>query len=293
MIRFFKVNPSLIFGLLSALIALYLAWGRPLSQAYQGVRYGGYLTVLALSLFWLVAGLPLLVSLLKQRSIRGVDACCCAALLGLAAYLLWQLPPRFEVLSDELTLQNTALYMFSEREVFSANQGFWVDGDFEVTSGHLNKRPFLYPFLVSLTHSALGYDLMHAFRLNLVFSLIALAAGYSLLRLRFSSSLSVLIALIPMAVSSLFLSNARAAGFEMLHFCFLAIYGLALTLYGRRADARSEAFLVATTLLIAYIRYESCVLVLVTGALLVHTFIQRRQWLQSQLKVIAPFFLVP
>lgn len=290
-ISIYKIQ--LVACLFIMLLAVGLSWWLPLSQAYSGVRYGGYAFSFVIVSIWLISAYPVIRAEWRPIGTERKHWLCLLILLGVGLVCLLRQPAQFQVLSDELTLQSTALAMSSEREVFSASQGYWLSGTFELTSGTLDKRPFMFPFVVSLVHDFFGYRLSNAFALNLGLGLTSLWIGFLLINRWFVSPVIALLAMLPIACSPMFISSVRSAGFEPMNFCFLGLYGLAVSCYWRKDDAQSEVFLVSTAVLLSYIRYESCLLVLPAACLIGYRCFQKEGALQSRLTVIAPLLFVP
>ena len=151
-----------------------MAFGVPLRQAYVGIRYGGYYFAAVLLLFSLYSAWKGIERDFKATIARPYAKVSLCALLLFGVCLLRSQPPVFQVMDDEGTQLNTALAMHETKEVFSASKGYWFDGDFEVISGRLDKRPFLHSFVSSVCHHVFGYNIKNVFALNFILGLVSL-----------------------------------------------------------------------------------------------------------------------
>ena len=240
-------------------LAAGLALALPLDFAYGGLRYGGYYFCLFLVIGWGLAFVPVFRKTVCPLYAGRSERWALAGVLVFFAIVAVATPPGFRTLQDELSLQNISLSMHSHREAVSADKGYWVDGRFEVIKATLNKRPFLFPFLVSLVHDFTGYRIGNVFALNLAIGLAAVATGFTLFLAWFGRAVAI-IAVTLLAASPLFLLSVRSGGFEALNFLLLGVVGLALVAYRSHGGRAAEAFLVLTAVLLAYVRYESGIL---------------------------------
>jgi len=151
-----------------ALLSAGLAFLLPLTDAYVALRYGGPFLALTLLLLWLYCAAPALQEL--WGAARPVSGAVCGAIVVLvcSAVMFKAVPAKLRILDDELSLQRTALSMHHHREFVSADKGYWVGGEFTITNATLGKRPFFYPFLLSVVHDVTGYRTGNAFYLNFV-----------------------------------------------------------------------------------------------------------------------------
>jgi hypothetical protein len=149
--------------------------------------------------------------------------------------------PAFRVLEDETQLMNTSRSFFEERAFQTPLQAVSGGLAMKFVSARVPIRPPLFPYLVSLVHSLLGYSPEHAFALNfivsygLLFAVIVygrfvkdtafgvtaacLLASFPVYALTVASagfdSLNALIVLLIIVQSNRFISTARAVDLEM------------------------------------------------------------------------------
>ncbi|MFI5357569.1 MAG: hypothetical protein ACHQ4G_09560, partial [Opitutales bacterium] len=127
-------------------------WAIPASLAFLLVSKGGYWVVLAAFVFfvralWRLCG-PAALRFRPDRFDVG------ALILVLAVAGIWQAhePPGYKILADEVLLLGTSMDMHYDRETTYPIRATDVQGPFQILTGVLDKRPFFFPFVVSLVH---------------------------------------------------------------------------------------------------------------------------------------------
>jgi len=284
---------DLIRVFLVSAFALALAFGTPLLAAYKMVRYGTYYGCLSATVVLVV----LIVSYWVRR--HGIKKTLpkgywpgLSAILLIYAILIAAVPDAFRVMDDEGVLLNTALSLYEEQELFAASKGYWIDGEFEILEGILDKRPFLYSFLLSLVHHLLGYRPENAFLLNGSLGGMALLLCYRLLGHWFGM-LPAAIASLSLASTPLFLTAANGAGFEMLNLFLLLALAVTVCEFMVDPNERAAVLLSGVAVALAYARYESVLFVLPVGILLLVERIRRPGFRFHWAMYVVPFLLVP
>lgn len=293
-----RLNAIIPFTLLQCLICALCASGAlllgilfPLGDAYDLLRYGAVYFMAVVFAAWL--GLFLLVCLQKtNRSGRSPikRSFLWLPLLVFAAVIFFKIDPAFAVMDDEGIVLNTGLALYEEGELFAASKGYWVEGEFVLVDGRLDKRPFLYAYIISLVHHVVGYRIENAFYLNYVLGLGVFLIGWSLF-CRFFSPLVSFLALLPLLSCSVFLQCVRGAGFETFNFMMLAVLGWSLLRYYEHSNLKNQAFLILTAILLSYSRYESVGVIPVVGAFI--ALVVAPGSLSVRVLCIAPWLLVP
>jgi hypothetical protein len=163
--------------------------------------------------------------------------------------------PGFKVAMDEYVLASTARSLHENREVFTVTRIFAEGNCFRPSEGYVDKRPWVYPFLVAILHDLRGYRLRHSFDVNTL-----LAAGF--LTLSFISSyrmfglwagaLSVLL----WSTLPLLMLSAGGGGMELLGLVLLVLLIYACGRYLLKPSADGEALISFCVLFLAYARYE-------------------------------------
>ncbi|MGJ8638931.1 MAG: hypothetical protein ACSHYA_06020 [Opitutaceae bacterium] len=163
-----------------------------------------------------------------------------------------------KVMMDADVLGSTAKSLHESRQVFTPTYGREVYSRFDVYEGYVDKRPWLYPFLVSVLHDLSGFRIANQYAVNAIIGILMLLAlsalGFTLGKRAGSVLLPLLWTTIP-----LFHQNATGGEMDLLNVFLLLqiiIFGI---IYLRRLDGASEGCLAILGVLIAYCRYESVV----------------------------------
>jgi len=173
-----------------------------------------------------------------------------------AAFLASREPADFKVTNDELVLAASAMDLHFDRDPAVLWRGYEVMGVFEEMGSYLDKRPTLYPLLVSLTHDLTGFRVSNSFHLNRALTLILAALTYAF-AYRLHGFAAGALALTLLAGVPLLAQNASGGGFEILNLVMILVaMHCALTSLGR-PSYHTQGALVMSLLLLAHTRYES------------------------------------
>lgn len=263
----------------------------PSSAALGIVQHFGYYLIAAAALAFALA----LVRLARTDRGLGIRELVDwrLLLLALAVAVLWQVhgPRGFKILMDEFVLSTAAMNMHFEREVFVPLKTHDLNGVYSTLGGVLDKRPLLFPFLLSVLHDLTGYRVGNVFLLNAVVSYALLvAAGMVGARLGRARNAGLLVVLL-LGGLPLLAGNATGAGFEMLNLLLLCVV---LLLAFRHLDEPGDASLDALVLgavLLAQVRYESALFVAGAGVVLAWAWWRERRLRVSWAMVAAPVLL--
>ena len=129
---------------------------------------------------------------------------------------------RSKILYDEFVLQSTAYNMHHFREVATMVRGYDLLGTFVSTDNYLDKRPYFYPFLISMAHDFTGYRPLNAYLLNVVLMPVGLGLAYILGR-RWHGWRGGMLAVGLLGSLPLYGQNATGAGMEMLNLIMLLL----------------------------------------------------------------------
>jgi hypothetical protein len=248
-----RVWVSLANLFLTLLVALVLVPGEWL----EGIIRYGTMPVLAIALalfFWVLV--RQIRRLPKQAFNKRFSKWILALIIAAAGFQLVHEDFGYKILMDEYNLTASSLNMHLDKSAFTPTRGKIVQGEFEVIDGYIDKRPFLYPFLLSIVHDISGYRITNPFLLNpvlnLVLFLVIYLAGFHLGGKRGGVLSIVLLAGLPLLGQ-----NATGAGFELLNFLLLSLtvfLSLSLT---ARPGLDKETLLILSAILLAHVRYES------------------------------------
>ncbi len=289
--RLLQAHRSLLLLVLLCVLVLAVGrWALPANTALNAVISLGYwwtlvTVILAGVAFWR----------LREQGGAFVRPTGLTVALILAVTLCWHAHESFgfKILSDEILLAGTSQNMHLGRDVGYGVRATDVRGPFELLQSALDKRPLLYPFLVSVLHDWTGYRPANAFWLNagVGVAFLCLLHGFAakIGRHLWAGHVAVLL----VGGIPLIALQASGGGFELLNLALLTGWMWLGMLYLEKPDTvRQDAF-VLTAVLLACTRYES-LLYLVPTALLVGLAWWRKRAAQiTPVTVLAPVLLLP
>src|SRR5262245_46770650 len=210
---------------------------------------------------WRAAGVPL-----RARLRAHIGALVAAAALAGAVTAL--VPASLRVQWDETNLLSTSQNMHVRRAAFVSTQAVPLDGEPLVLECMVDKRPPLFPFLVSLLHDVRGFRVGHAFAVNAaVLAAVLLAVQTAVRRHLGLGAVAAAAAAALVAGAPLAIVGATSAGFELLAAALLAATLLAAAAFVRAPSSAGCHALAAAGLLFCYARYESVLVFAVVLAL--------------------------
>jgi len=202
--------------------------------------------------------------------------------------------PGFRVLADEANLVGVSKHLYHHRVANFPITGKWYFENYWTLSSTTDRRPALYPFLVSLLHLVRGYHVENAFHVNAAALLVLVFASYRLAKGLGGELFGLASALLVGAHANVLIA-ARSAGFDLLATCMLVVSLQSYCAASREPTPRRVAVTVLHLCLFANVRYEGTALLLLGGLLLVATRVVTRAslagfgWLYSTL----PLLLLP
>ncbi len=199
----------------------------------------------------------------------------------------------FKILADEVLLLGTSMGLHYEREVAYPIRGSDVQGPFQFTDQVLDKRPFFFPFVVSLVHDITGYRPTNSFHVNgvlgIVFLGLAHLLGWRLSGTRWGGALLVLL----FTGLPLLAQQAAGGGFELLNLVMIATLVLLAMRYANKPDEVSLEALCLCAVLLAQTRYESVLFVIPTAVIALWGWVREGRVIMSWPIVLCPIFLSP
>lgn len=293
-------SPNLLFDrrLWSLLVisALCLGLGRfalPAVQALDWVRVSGYWFMLALLLCAVVALVRLWWHAHKGwlQLWRNYWVWVVIVLTTLS----WHAHEQFEfkILSDEAVLAGTAQNLHLQREVGYPVRTTNVRGPFEVLQSNIDKRPILFPFLVSLAHDWSGYRVQNVFWVNSVLGVVMLGLSAGL-----ACRIGGTMAAAPAAVAwlagiPLLAQQVSGGGFELLNLTLLVAWVWLAVIYANEPDDRRQDAFVLVAVMFGSTRYESLLYLAPTAFLMLWVWWRRGGVIFSFLTWLAPVLLLP
>ncbi|HEY4300814.1 MAG TPA: hypothetical protein VGM73_08075 [Candidatus Didemnitutus sp.] len=252
-----------LFGL-SGVASAYVGFlGLSVAHAEAVVKRGGYYVMLAAFALFLHALWRLHRSgapgadppLTRRQRVLALAAIAVFSLLAIAS-------DRFQskILFDEFVLQSTAFNMHFFRDVATMVRGYDIQGVFLSTDNYLDKRPYFYPFVVSLVHDFTGYRPLNAYLLNAALMPVSLGLVFALGR-RLAGWAGGMLAVLLLGSLPLLGQNATGSGMELLNVVMILAVILLGAGYLRRPDEDTLAPLLLGSVLLAQARYESALYV--------------------------------
>jgi hypothetical protein len=208
--------------------------------------------------------------------------------------VLLTVEPAYRVLADEANLVGVSKNLFYQRTANFATTGKWYFENFWSLNVATDRRPALFPYLVSLLHVLRGYHPENAFHLNSILFAAFVFACYRVAK-RYGGELFGLAACILAAANPNTLIAARSAGFDLLSTFMLLVVFKGFTEFAFEASPRRLVLLALQLCLLAHVRYEGWALVLATVAVLATFRMVRREHIRnySYLYASLPLFLLP
>ncbi len=283
-----------LFGL-AGVLAVWLGFpGLSVPTAQTVLKHGGYhIMLLSCGLFlhalWRIrGGWAGAVEPLTRRQRWLV-----AAVIGLFSLLAIAAEPfRSKILNDEFVLQSTAYNLHYFREMATMVRGYEVQGVFLSLDNYLDKRPFLYPFLVSVLHDLTGYRVLNAYLVNALLMPVTLTLAFVFGR-QLSHWRGGLLAVLLLGSLPLLGQNATGSGMELLNVAMILVNLILATEFLRVPEENRLAAFLLGIVLLAQARYESA-LYAASAALVVAAGCWRaRRLILPWPAVAAPLLLLP
>ncbi|HTB62259.1 MAG TPA: hypothetical protein VK737_01615 [Opitutales bacterium] len=189
---------------------------------------------------------------------RGLRSHWPGLLTGLLVAIFWQIhePHDFKVLFDEHVLGSIARVMHFSREGAYDAYAHYSDGHLTTLLRGVDKRPLMYPFLVSVAHDLTGFRPENSFLVNGILGFILLMATYAVGVVFGGRGIGCFGQLL-LAGLPLLAQNATGGGFDLLNITAIAIFLISAWNYWRQPDTGGLDFCVFSGVVLANCRYES------------------------------------
>lgn len=252
------------------MLATVLCWAGTYLYAARELRTGGATT-------WLKAEYPGLI-----------------VAIAVAAVAALAVEPALRVLSDEANLVGVSKNLFASKTATFTVSGKNYYGSYWDVDVAIDRRPTLFPFLVSLIHTACGYSYRNAFVLNLL-----VLAGFVFVAYRIAKSLRGetfgLVSALFVATHPITLISARSAGFDLLAAFFALLVVKSVLDHVREPSPARLAIAWMNLCLFAEVRYETALFIpLAVGLLASFKLVVWRMLRPYALVyVLTPVYLMP
>ena len=211
-----------------------------------------------------------------------------------AAVVLCAVAPGYRVLADEANLIGVSKNLFYQRTANFATTGKWYFENYWNINLTTDRRPALFPFLVSLLHVVRGYHPENAFHVNAIIFTCFVFSSYRLAKLLggelFGAASAVLVAVHPNTMVA-----ARSAGFDLLSSFMLLIVIKSFIEFANQNSPKRLAILALHLCILAHVRYEGWALFIAASVVLLAFRMVRRDQLRGYgpLYSIIPIFYCP
>ncbi|MGD0835541.1 MAG: hypothetical protein ABSB49_02730 [Polyangia bacterium] len=239
------------------------------SLVQQLFVHGTYYFLMVTLLAWAGVHLHALRGVRRERLLGWVRENWPGLVIALALTLIaWlAVPPALRMLSDEANLVGTSKNLFaSKTATFTVSGKSYYDSYWDIDVA-IDRRPPLFPFLVSLLHVVLGYSYRNVFLFNLMVLPAFVLVAYRLAKSLGGESFAVVASLLVVA-HPITLIAVRSGGFDFFaaFFALLVIKSF-LDYVGAPTPARL-AMLWMNLVMFAEIRYESALFLVPTVVIL-------------------------
>jgi hypothetical protein len=213
----------------------------------------------------------------------------CILLAGI--YFQVHEPREFKILFDEFVISGVARNMHFDREPTYPARAHYFDGRLIIMESGLDKRPFFFPFLISLVHDVTGYRPENVFYLNaglaVILSLLVYAFGFALGGPRLGCLGVFILAGLPLIAQ-----NATDGGYELANLVMILLLYFSGSRYYRSSGAEGLNLFILTAVLLAQIRYESILYVLIVPAVVLCKWCQEKRITLTWMAAISPVMLL-
>ncbi len=219
----------------------------------------------------------------QRESIALIISCLLAA-----TFLYTREGGSFKIIFDEQLLSNVALNMSNLHEPVVRESSLADVAWYDV----IDKRPLLFPLILSLVHNIFGYAPENAFYLNFVLTALFLGLLYCLLK-QIANRTAAIYAVAIACFMPLIEQNSSGGGFEMLNLCGILIAAQLAIKYWKKPSATALSQLVLSLALLSHIRYESVLIALPFAVLVAVSWIKEKQITLPLAVILVPFSFLP
>ena len=253
-------------------------------------EYSGYYFILISFLLWMVSLLNLYASKLKSLILQHWSVLLlCTTLM---VFIFCMAPPKFKILNDETNLIGVSMSMFRSKTVSLPIQGFNLNYKKPEYKNTIDKRPLLYPLLVSFVHGLRGYSAFNGFVVNFICGILVLFIFYLFIYSYFPRIYALLSILILASLPN-FVMWVTSSGFETLNLFFIifTIFLFSRVIVTRNIHQAELLFL--TLVLVSQCRYES--VVFTTAILFLLPMLLKKESISnwSIITFISPVLFIP
>jgi hypothetical protein len=255
-----------------------------------------YYLLLALVASWVTVYLLSARGLTKAAAWEWVKANKAGIIIALAVTIITGLAvhPALRVLADETNLLGTSKnFFFNKTATFTTTGKYYYD-NFWDGGVVIDRRPSLFPFLVSLLHVVRGYTYTNVFLLNLLVLPILVLTSYRLAKSLGGEVFGVASALL-VSAHPITLISCRSGGFDFLAAFFSVLIIKSFLDHCRAPSASRLAVLWMNFCMFAELRYETGLFIVPLVFFLLVFRLAKLEYLRPYRLIysLTPVFLLP
>ena len=258
--------------------------------------HGTYFLLLTMVAFWAATYVLALKGTSKDSLVAWVKenwrGLVLAAAVSLVAILA--IPPALRVLADETNLLGVSKNLFFNKTADFATTGKWYYETYWNLNVTMDRRPALFPFLVSLIHAVRGYSYTNAFLANAILIPLFVFVAYRLAKSLGGEVFGILAGAFVIA-HPVTLVSARSGGFEVMAGFFALLAVKHFFDYANEPTANRLALVWLNLCMLAHVRYEGAASLVASFVVLVALRMVKWEHVKPYLFVYAftPLFLLP
>jgi hypothetical protein len=258
--------------------------------------HGTYFALTAVVLFWATAYAHACKGLDKERLMawlkdnwRGLAVTALVTIVALVS-----VEPSLRVLADETNLLGTSKNFHFNKTADFATTGKWYYEAYWPLNSTIDRRPTLYPYLVSLFHAVRGYHYTNAFWANALLIPFFVFTAYRLAKTLGGEIFGLFAAALVMA-HPISIMAARSGGFDLMAATFSLLIVKHLLDYCQAPRANRLILLWMNLVLLAHIRYEGSGFLTVAVVLLLALRVVKFEHIKpyALFYALSPLFLLP
>jgi hypothetical protein len=279
---------------LSGAVALYVGYFAipPIPAGHLIIAWGYYFILGVFSLFLFYARrLALSRPGVWKGWLRRPGAPGVAIALG-ALFAVWSDRFQHKILYDEFVIQGTAYEMHLTKLVSTIVRAYKISGTWLPIDPFLDKRPYFFPFLLSLLHDLTGYRVANMFALNVACAVSFLGFLYWFAR-QVAGKGPAILAVALMALMPLFGQNATGAGMDLHNLAMIALVACLGVLYLRVPSNDRLSLFVLGTVLLTMSRYESIIFLVPVAFVVLTGWLRAGRAILPWPAILAPMLLIP
>ena len=200
--------------------------------------------------------------------------------------------PEFRIFADEINLLSDSQNLYEAQECYTTHSVLeYSNGGKIILAAVLDKRPALFPYLISIIHFLTGYRPENAFIINFLTGFLSLILVYYLIQLFWGKYWGIS-GILCLASYPLFIRYTNSGGFEVFNLLCSLIFFVCLYKFIKSPDALRAEVLLLFVPLLSQSRYES-VLALFIALPLVFFVLPRKEYANLGYSfIIFPLLLV-